>query len=294
MVGTRQKSAIELIAQTSAIDFLDYMRLARDHWWTDSAQDWVFRGVSNAAYNLLPTALRPITDEPKTQLKEERRKLLDREKSKDPSKPEFEYWHLAMREGVKSFIEEAMQFGHRFPHGTTIVLHDDPQFSIAQHHGIPTFLLDWTFNPLVSAFFCCEGWCEKNKPDVAIWCLNDSLRQKTAPGYMAENCRETDLEKDCFAAFGCQLIVPQRGISEYLLAQSGVFTWIEGKYENGIWLGADQILEKHEFDEPFLRKITLPGAEVPALKKLLDREGMSLARLMPTLDNIARTARSRW
>ena len=40
--------------------------------------------------------------------------------------------------------------------------------AIAQHHGLPTRLLDWSYNPLVAAFFACVSHPQK---DSAIYCL---------------------------------------------------------------------------------------------------------------------------
>jgi hypothetical protein len=40
--------------------------------------------------------------------------------------------------------------------------------AIAQHHGLPTRLLDWTYNPLVAAFFAC---LENPSVDAVIYCL---------------------------------------------------------------------------------------------------------------------------
>src|SRR2546422_6373760 len=41
--------------------------------------------------------------------------------------------------------------------------------AIAQHHGLPTRLLDWTYNPLVAAYFAVEE--EVAETDSAIYAM---------------------------------------------------------------------------------------------------------------------------
>jgi hypothetical protein len=159
-----------------------------------------------------------------------------------------------------------------------------PVFAIAQHHGIPTRLLDWTRSPLIAAFFAAE---EATKIDVSdqivVFAINTEHFSKGQKRI--------------------RLVTVPRSKSQYIHAQHGVFTLDseadEWFLEHGDWPTFEQAMastshaRSNEY-EVEIRKLTLPVEKAGALLQLLSLENISRAHLMPTLDNVTRTLNAQW
>jgi hypothetical protein len=178
-------------------------------------------------------------------------------------------WHLPSQN------EDALS---RVVNGT-LTNREIEMFAVAQHHGVPTGLLDWTYNPLIAAYFAADGAPSSADRDrIAVWAIWSDFLDIDLP---------------------LRRLTVRAGLSPFLDAQAGLFTWCPQAYllriQHGRYIPFDELVAgcttESRFSgapRPFIMKVTMPSSERDLLLQLLWRERVTPAHLMPTFDNIRR------
>ncbi|MBI1926510.1 FRG domain-containing protein [Candidatus Poribacteria bacterium] len=213
-------------------NFSDLHALLREQYYTLQQGAWIFRGHSHLDYQLVPS--------------------VGRLRHTSRSRAKLERSLLAM------FERSAL------PYLTSTPRNKWEWLSLAQHHGLPTRLLDWTFNPLVALYFAVE---DNPDQDAVVFALNAEKKVS----------RSIITSGDPFAIDMPMKYVPTAHIRR-IVVQEGLFT-VQPDVETPL---TEQLRPDWQID-----RITIPSRTKEVFRYQLFRQGIHRAALFPDLDGLA-------
>ena len=197
--------------------------------WLDGS--WLFRGVSSARHLLIPSIGRNGRG--------------------------WKYSLDLERRLLEKFQREALPYLR-----TNIEVSDKwTWLAMAQHHGVPTRLLDWSESPFISLFFATLG---NDHEDAGVYLVKRPSQVR-------------DVRKDPFAVTRPAFFYP-RHVTARITAQSGLFTVQPKPSEPYAGTG--------------MRQIVISAAAKPDIRRKLDAIGIHHALIYADLDGLSARLRS--
>jgi hypothetical protein len=143
--------------------------------------------------------------------------------------------------------------------------------ALAQHHGMPTRLLDWTSNPLVALWFAVKTAPSEKNTHAAVWVLRTEEDDQ-----LDETISLADLKRTS--------VFRPNHTNGRLVAQSGWFTaHIFDKTKNRF-----SDIQRVTIFRERLVKLLVPVTAFPAIREAVARCGVSEASMFPDLGGLCR------
>ena len=193
-----------------------------------------------------------------------------------------------------SLLRNFRKYAHeQGPGGVDAIWH---WLAMAQHHGAPTRLVDWTYSPLVGLHFATEHPAEYGT-DGVIWCVNfveankrlpkrlrALLEQEQSDTFTVEMLSEfpTLQAFDSLAREPFVVFIEPPSLSARILAQFALFSLMPGPTAQiEEWLGQHPEL---------CRRVTVPAELKWEVRDKLDQANINERTLFPGLDGLGRWA----
>lgn len=302
----------ELPLFETAEDFLRELSPMGEHFrQIDPSNRWAFRGVGSDDYQLIPSALRIPS-----KLADFSSRVVRTNNSRQQAQAEFDiikyFFHLADAEALplpedSQTLRQRLQSLSKRSSGQLLPGSWPPDdllslIALAQHSGVPTRLLDWTYNSHKAAYFaardcvqlCRDGMTDVESRHLVVWAIDTQmLAIRRDAQYRASRFLENEgIHTGKPQRVPLHIVTAPTAGNPNLAAQQGLFTLYrpEEVSEAVDRRPLTQILHDDFRGHltPLLLVFQLVAAEAQQALWWLAKEGITAAKIWPGYGGVAR------
>jgi len=241
----------------------DFGRITRK----DRYQGWIFRGQSNNNWLLESSLLRAFRE-------------AENLGAISIEHPTNERRRLSLETAI---IDKFKTNAHLYL--PSLPKHDDflSWISLLQHYGAPTRLLDFSFSPLVAAYFAIESGIE----DAAIYCVNHKAFKRADKGLLGSDFKEIYEQISSTGNGGSHDVLyafEPKFSNQRILAQQGVFL-----LPNGVTRSHGEILKRYKLNNTEGFKYRIPSTLRKEGIRWLKQMNINASTLFPGLEGYCKS-----
>lgn len=306
------ESVFSVHTAKSVQEFLNYLLPSAEHWNSAKRGDLAYRGQASSRWLLIPKAFRvgqlsvyapdaPVGSPTRVvpQALAEFRALRQFVKAADNAGLQITGagGRLLMQEPPRHiFYDDDWEYG--WPREEFL-----ETLALAQHHGIPTRLLDFTEDPLVGAYFAASSAWDSKKSQrlkgkdmryLAVWVIDLRFIQSLnrISGRYSERIGEVRVPRAnnsyLHAQFGFFLI--DRGANDVMALGTSLSIEEAIVDRARFWNNGNRLdgkgIKRTWFDDVPVRQVRLPTSLTGELLRELEDRGITRASMMPSLDRV--------